>query len=294
MRCLAFSILLVLSFSTIAYSETVLDVYAVNYPLAYFSERIGGDHVTVHFPAPPDIDPAFWNPENKIIREYQQADLIILNGAGYAKWTGKVSLPMLRTIDTSRGFRDQLIAIESNVTHSHGPKGDHSHGGTAFTTWLDFSQAAHQAEAIYTAFSRKRSQYQAEFEKNLQVLKEDLMKLDSRLKNVGDRMAGVPLLGSHPIYQYMARRYNLNLTMVMWEPDVQPDDTQWKDVKHILQDHPAAWMIWEGQPLAGSVEKLSELDVKSLVISPCFSRPPEGDFISVMEQNVSNMEKIVE
>ena len=29
------------------------------------------------------------------------------------------------------------------------PGGDHSHSGTAFTTWLDFSQAAQQAEAIY-------------------------------------------------------------------------------------------------------------------------------------------------
>ena len=40
----------------------MLVVYAVNYPLAYFAERIGGDLVEVVFPAPVDEDPAFWNP----------------------------------------------------------------------------------------------------------------------------------------------------------------------------------------------------------------------------------------
>lgn len=38
-------------------------VYTVNYPLAYFAERIAGDSVNVVFPTPPDIDPAFWSPD---------------------------------------------------------------------------------------------------------------------------------------------------------------------------------------------------------------------------------------
>ena len=70
--------------------------------------------------------------------------MIILNGAGCEKWAKKVSLPMLRTVDTSKAFINNLIHIETNVTHSHGPEGNYSHGGIAFTTWLDFSQAAYR------------------------------------------------------------------------------------------------------------------------------------------------------
>ena len=70
-----------------------LSVYTVNYPLAYFAERIGGDQVEVVFTAPPDVDPAYWVPDQKTITAYQQADLILLNGANYAKWISKVSLP---------------------------------------------------------------------------------------------------------------------------------------------------------------------------------------------------------
>ena len=79
-------------------------IYVVNYPLKYFAERIDGDKIAVKFPAPLDEDPAFWMPDAKTIRAYQQADLIILNGVGYEKWVSKVSLPESKKVDTSKGF----------------------------------------------------------------------------------------------------------------------------------------------------------------------------------------------
>ena len=76
-----------------------LSIYVVNYPLKYFAERIGGDHVRVEFPAPADVDPAYWNPDLAVISAFQKADLILLNGAGYAKWIAKVSLPRSKIVD---------------------------------------------------------------------------------------------------------------------------------------------------------------------------------------------------
>ena len=46
-------------------------VYVVNYPLQYFTERIAGDEVDVHFPAPAGEDPAFWQPGAEVIGAYQ-------------------------------------------------------------------------------------------------------------------------------------------------------------------------------------------------------------------------------
>ena len=70
-----------------------LTVYTVNYPLKYFAERIAGVHATVVFPAPAGGDPAYWLPDGKTISNYQQADLILLNGARYAKWIDMYSSP---------------------------------------------------------------------------------------------------------------------------------------------------------------------------------------------------------
>ncbi|WP_136797484.1 metal ABC transporter substrate-binding protein [Desulfosediminicola ganghwensis] len=272
------------------YAESRLQVYVVNYPLAYFAERIGGANVEVVFPAPAGIDPAFWLPDKATISGYQNADLIIINGAGYAKWLDNVSLPMLRTIDSSRQFRDKLIETESTVTHSHGPGGEHSHTGIAFTTWLDFFQAVMQAESVYQAFVRKDPANTAEYAANFGSLKEDLQELDRRMTAACAKSDGVPLLGSHPVYQYLARRYELNLEMVMWEPGEEPGAGEWQKLEQLLAHHPAKAMLWEDTPLAESGQRLAELGVESLVFCPCFARPVEGDFLSVMSSNVANIE----
>jgi ABC-type Zn uptake system ZnuABC Zn-binding protein ZnuA len=125
-----------------------LKVYVVNYPLQCFAERIGAGHVNVVFPAPADVDPAYWMPDAKTISDYQQADLILVNGANYA---------------------------------------------------------------------------------------------------------------------------------------------QWSELQAMLKIHPARWMIWEGKPMNESAERLKAIGVDSLVFDPCGNRPDQGDFLSVMRQNVENL-----
>ena len=50
-------------------------------------------------------------------------------------------------------------------------------------------------------------------------------------------------------------------------------------------------MLWEGEPLVATVEKLEEMGVRSLVFDPCSNVPEEGDFLSVMRRNVNNLER---
>jgi zinc transport system substrate-binding protein len=178
---LALPILLILCSMRVVAAEDKLRIYTVNYPLAYFAERIAGDLAEVTFPAPRGVDPAFWMPNAETIAAYQTADLILLNGADYAKWTSKVSLPRSRLVDTSHGLRDAYIREVDGISHSHGPGGEHAHGGLAFTTWLDLSQAAQQAEAIARALARKRPDSKQRIDRNLQSLREDLLALDARI-----------------------------------------------------------------------------------------------------------------
>ena len=281
--------LLVIATTVPGLAQDKLTVYTVNYPLAYFAERIGGEHVAVNFPAPPDLNPALWSPDQATIHQYQQADLIILNGAGYAKWTQKVSLPMLRTVDTSRSLRAQLIEEKGSATHSHGPEGEHSHGGTVSTTWLDFSQAAIQARAIYRAMVRRVPKQAAEFRANHKELLRDLELLDTQMLEIGNKLHGQPLFGSHPIYQYLARRYNLNMKMVLWEPDIDPGEPAWFEFQRSTKKHQAEWMIWEDEPLQASIDRLAKMGIGSLVFSPCFNRPEKEDFLAVMKQNIENL-----
>lgn len=268
-------------------------VYTVNYPLKYFANRIGGEHVDVMFPAPPDEDPAFWTPKAETTSAYQEADVILLNGASYAKWVPKATLPAAKLVNTTKEVKGKYITVEDAVTHSHGPGQEHSHEGTAFTTWLDPKIAIAQASAIHNALVELRPAHQSDFDQNFESLKSDLEDLDRRLRTaVNQNAADQPVVFSHPVFQYLERSFALNARSVHWEPDSLPSDESLAELKQLLESHPAKWMIWEGNPLDESVKRLADLGVHSIVFDPCGNTPAEGDWLEVMKRNAEELARV--
>lgn len=266
-------------------------VYATNYPLAYFAERIAGDTAQVRFPEI-DGDPAFWQPSDKQVAEMQGAALILMNGAAYEKWAKTVSLPDSKTADTSAGFADRYIEITENSTHSHGKESEHSHAGTAFTTWMDIDLARQQALAVRDTLIKAMPDQKKTLEKNTSKLLADLATLHEDMQSVTAAIGDRPLVASHPVYQYFARQHKLNIASVLWEPETVPKADDMKTLKAILADHAAGWMIWEGEPAAESVELLKAIGVKSVVVDPSGNRPDEGDWLTVMRQNIENLQAV--
>ncbi len=228
-------------------------------------------------------------PDQATITAYQQADLILLNGANYAKWISKVSLPRSKMVDTSRSFKDRYIYSSEVTTHSHGATGGHAHESLAFTTWLDLSLAKLQAEATYNALARKRPSAERAFKGNFQALADELDQLHSQIREIVAGGPGRALLGSHPVYDYLSAGYRINLRSVHWEPDEVPTVSQWNDLNHILVNYQAKSMFWEKEPLPDSVAKLNTLEIASMVFDPCGNKPTDGDFMSVMQQNITNL-----
>ncbi len=269
-------------------SDTLL-VYVVNYPLQYFTQRIGSGRVDVRFPAPSDVDPAFWSPAGDDIAGFQRADLILLNGAGYAGWVSRASLPQAKLVDTSTAFHDRLIPIESAVTHTHGPEGEHSHTGTEFTTWLDPTLAIAQAAAIRDALINADPDGKEVFGVQYEALETELVELDARLQDVATGIGNRPLLFSHPVYQYLIRRYGLNGVELHWEPDAMPTDRMWHDLARLWEQHPANWMIWESAPLQEIVSRLEASGIRSVVFDPIGNAPEEGNYLTIMHRNINGL-----
>jgi len=269
-----------------------LSIYTVNYPLKYFAERIAGEHANVVFPAPAEVDPAFWMPDAEIIVQYQQADVIFLNGADYAKWINKVSLPRSRMVDTSKDFEELYLTAADDTTHSHGLEGEHSHAGTYFTTWLDFSQAAKHAWVSKQALIVKSPAHKTDFQNNYQALEKDLLALDEKIQAIVSTSPDLPLLASHPVYQYLARRYGLDIKSVLWEPEMAPSEQQWAELQRMQPNHPATVMIWEGQPNEVTLNRLRSTSIESIVFDPCANTCESGDFLSAMQSNIENLKKL--
>ena len=51
-------------------------------------------------------------------------------------------------------------------------------------------------------------------------------------------------------------------------------------------------MIWEGTPIKSAMDVLEEMGIHNAVFDPCGNVPLDGDFLTVMQQNVSNLELV--
>lgn len=270
-------------------------VYAVNYPLAYFATRIGGDDVDVRLPVPADEDPAFWNPTAEEISAFQAADVILLNGAGYAGWTEKASLPRSKLVNTSAGAADRYVEADETLVHAHGPEGEHEHGAMAFTTWLDPTLAVEQARSIRDALAAFRPEAESRFDAAFLELETELDELDSELLAAAAALEGTPLLGSHPVYQYLAGRYGLDLRSVHFEPDEPPSESGWQELREMQQQRAASLMLWEAEAMEQTRDRLErEFGITSIVFSPCANAPDVDDYMVVMRANAQRLSAITD
>jgi zinc transport system substrate-binding protein len=78
--------------TSVAAAETG-SIATVNAPLAYFARVLGDPEIEVIYAIPEDVDPAYWSPTPDEVLMYRQADLILMNGAGYAAWVKTEVLP---------------------------------------------------------------------------------------------------------------------------------------------------------------------------------------------------------
>lgn len=272
--------------------KATIEVYASNYPLVYFAESMAGNLVELRFDVPPDVDPAYWNPTDTHVSIMQNADLFLMNGASYEKWAEHISLPTSTLVDTSQDFSSRLIKIKGSVPHSHGDGKVHTHDGIANLTWLDMSQAGIQAVAVRDALVKLIPASSEVIRRNADVLLADIESLDRELFETAKLIGETPLLASHPIYQYLSRRYGLNIKALSWDAGVIPTEADLLELDVVLEEHSASHLIWEAMPPPEAVRILEQSGIHSVLFRPCANRPSEGDWLTVMKENVANLRKI--
>ncbi|MEL6915347.1 MAG: metal ABC transporter substrate-binding protein [Pseudomonadota bacterium] len=261
-------------------------VVAVNYPLQYFAQRLLGDAAEVEFPVPEGVDPSFWRPSIGDISRVQSADLILLNGAGFAAWIDRVSLPRSRVVNTTRGLDAQFIVTES-ITHSHGDGGEHSHEGLASYTWLDPALALTQAETVALAIVGRGLAPEGEVIAALETLRAEMTALDQTAGRLLGAGAGAPIIATHPRYQYLARRYRLEVSSLAWEAGAAPTPTELEDLANLATGTGARVLLWEAEPPAAAFAATEALGLRNVVFDPMASGPSTGSFITGFDAAVA-------
>lgn len=270
-----------------------LTVHVPNMPIASIAGGLLPNNRVIVNAAAAGGDPAYWKPTAEDIGRVQRADVIVLNGAGYEPWAAQAALPRARTLELSRLVEDRLIA-EQGATHSHGPEGEHSHSGTAFTTWLSPAILRVQAGAIAAEFVKQRPSQKSAIEARLAALDARIVEVEAALKAIA---AVEPRwLGSHPVYQYLAQAGGLTIDCVHWEPGETPLEIEWDLLrrKRAEVSAPRVWMLWEDEPLPAVRDRLRAEGVEVIVFSPLGAGDgSRGDFVAYLKNRVDAMRAAV-
>ncbi|MEQ8844706.1 MAG: metal ABC transporter substrate-binding protein [Phycisphaerales bacterium] len=298
------------------------------YPTRYFAERIAGGLVIVDSPLPADEDPIFWRPGADAMNQFQNAKVVITNGAEFEKWVAGAALPRGRTVASlSDDTLEQLggpITMES-TTHSHGPGGEHTHEGVDGHTWVSPRLAIAQAERIAEAMATAWPEHAEAFGTNLATLVEDLEMLETSLRDLTPLVQQHRLLASHPAYNYLARDLGWDIHNLDLDPESEDTQAMVDMVHNALhhhedhhhdhghehddghrhehdQDHEhehthgdkPVLLLWEGEPTSELRDAIrGELGVVSVLFSPAEGVPDDGDYMDVMRANIERLRAAV-
>ena len=166
-----------------------LSVVTSFYPLFEFTQRIAGGRADVSVLVPSGIEPHDWEPTALDIIKAESADLIVINGAGFESWAGRIAKANL--VDTSQQMEpDQMAKTNPHI-------------------WLDPLLAKEQVDAIRDSMMKADPDNANYYRDNAEKLEGELDLLDAKAAKELSDCVKSDFIVFHDAFTYFAKRYGL-------------------------------------------------------------------------------------
>ncbi|MDE3840002.1 adhesin [Bacillus methanolicus] len=315
--------------STNKKNDSKLTVYTTIYPLAYFTERIGGDYVSVDSIYPAGADEHTFEPSQKDMMKLADADLFIYVGLNLEGFVNKakdilknedVSLVAAGehiTFDESKAAEgeEETHAGEEHATeeehshedeHSHeegdshegGHDDGHHHGDIDPHVWLDPLYAKQLAEEIKNALSEKLPEQKSVFEKNYTELAKELDELHHDFEDTIHSAKHHEIIVSHAAYGYWEKRYGLEqISISGLSTTNEPSQKELEEIIAVAKEHDLKYVLVEqnfNSKLSETVKK--EVGGKALTLHNLATLTDEDiknnkTYFTIMKQNIETLDK---
>jgi len=251
-----------------------LTIYTTMAPIHFVTRQLLGEQDTIINTVPPGEDAPTYMPDRSMLMEMVNADLIILNGAGFEEWLDAVSLPDSILFDSAYVFHDEWLEYEG-IVHSHGGEEDHSHEGYNGHTWLSPHYFRQQTKAIYEKLKTlltEEEQQERNLSENFQSLYAQLTALDEQARSVFAPVQGTTLAATHPTYDYVAKAYAFSIFNVDIDPDAEAISghiqREIEKIKHEQESTAITFLLWEEEPSDVLVKAVAEVGLTNIVFPP--------------------------
>lgn len=273
-----------------------LSVMASFYPVYDFTQKIGGNRVTVTDMVPAGTEPHDWEPSPSDITALEKANVFVYSGAGMEHWADSVLATLenksLVTVEASQGV--SLLA-------GHGSEeGEEDHGeSSAFDphVWLSPKNAKIEMENIKNALVQADPDGKDYYESNYATWSAECDKLDQEFQDSLSVLPNKDIVVSHEAFGYLCDSYGLTqLGIEGITPDSEPDPARMAEIQDFVTTHHVKVIFSEdlvSPKVAQAIADATGATVETL-------NPLEGltdqqltageDYFSVMRSNLQLLE----
>lgn len=284
-----------------------IKVYASVYPVYDFSKKIAGDKMDVELIMPSGIEPHDWEPDQNAIKNLEDADIFVYNGAGLESWTDKVLGSLdnkdLMTVEASHGV--EVIESDHEEEHEHEMEAheedeheehEHDHGGLDPHVWLSPKNAKIELENIKNAFVKADPDNKDYYENNFKEYAKKFDELNEKYSKELSELKNNKIVVSHEAYGYLCKEYNLEQIGIRGvNAETEPDAKKMADIINFIKDNDVNTIFTEeliDPKVADIIANETGASVK--VLSPIEGLSDEevsngDDYISIMEKNLENL-----
>ncbi|MGQ0795352.1 MAG: metal ABC transporter substrate-binding protein [Nitrosopumilaceae archaeon] len=260
-----------------------LKVFASFYPLYEFTKIIGDEKIDVSTIIPPGIEPHDWEPSIQDLQKMQEADMIVINGAGFEPWVAKlISVnPNILIIDTSNGI--SLLVKDERMFKVEIQNDPH--------VWLNPVLAKKQTQNILNGLIKIDPQNADYYQENFNAYNSKLIQLDTKIRNELSSCVKKDFLATHDAFSYFANEYGLNQNTILGiNPSGEPTATTIQQIIQKAQDLDLHFIFTE-ETINPRISEViaAEIGAKVLILSPIETFEKDSDYITRMEKNLSHL-----
>lgn len=222
-----------------------VEVFVSIPPQAYFTQRIGGDRLSVGVLVQEGQDPHTFDPTPSVLARLSEADLFFRIGVEFETILLdriRDTSPDLRIIDCRENINFRAMD-SSEEGHEHNDEGKDPH------IWMSVRNAITISTTIYEALTEIDPDNKSSYQANYNSLVEELNTLDMELARILESVQGKKLFVFHPAFGYFADDYGLHQVAV-----------------EIRGNEPSA------RQLAGVIDEVKKQGGRVIFVQPQFSQ----------------------
>lgn len=293
-----FTMVLLIACSNIGYEkDNQLTVYTTVYPLHYFTERIGGNHVDVKPIYPTGADIHTYEPTQQEIMALADADLFFYIGLGLEGFIENAKNTLVHEqvymVATSEAISEEMLGGEHLDE-------DHEHDDANFDphVWMSPILSDALAYSIKEALIELAPDNKADFEKNFEELRDDLLKLDRKFIDMVSNTPIKTFFVSHAAFGYIAETYGLEQVAIAGlNSQSEPSQQQLASIVEYAKEQDVKYVFFEQNVSSRLTEVIQkEIGAESLMLHNLGVLTDDDvknkeDYFSLMNYNIRTLEK---